>query len=266
MPFIQLKNAKYYYEEHGSGEDTIVLSHGLLWSGHLFHKQVDFFKSKYRVIIYDHRGQGKTEVTSDGYDMDTLYEDAVELIEKLSDKPVIFGGLSMGGFIGMRLAARRPDLIKKLILMETSCEPEPLENVGKYKTLNTVVKYIGIWAVVPNVIKIMFGQKFLTDVNRSEERKYWIQQLRNNNRTGITRAVMGVVERKSVEGEITSIKCPTLILVGDQDIATKPEKAKKIHSLIHNSKLIIVSGGGHSSSIEEPIAYNQAIKGFLLGI
>ncbi|MFY7910099.1 MAG: alpha/beta fold hydrolase, partial [Emticicia sp.] len=117
MPYIQLKNANYYYEEYGLGEETIVFSHGLLWSGHMFHKQVEYFKDRYRVITYDHRGQGKTEITADGYDMDTLYDDAAELIEKLVGKPVIFAGLSMGGFVGMRLAARRPDLIKKLILL-----------------------------------------------------------------------------------------------------------------------------------------------------
>ena len=152
MPYIQLNKVNYYYEEHGSGSDTIVLSHGLLWSGHMFHKQVAYFKSRYRVITYDHRGQGKTEVTENGYDMDTLYEDAVQLIEKLENKPVIFGGLSMGGFVGMRLAARRPDLIKKLILMETTADPEPIENVGKYKMLNNIVKYIGYWPVVSKVM------------------------------------------------------------------------------------------------------------------
>ena len=168
MPYILINEVNYYYEETGSGDETIIFSHGLLWSGHMFHKQVNYFKDKYRIITYDHRGQGKTEATADGYDMDNLYEDAVVLIEKLEGKPVIFAGLSMGGFVGMRLAARKPELIKKLILM-----------------------------------------------------------------------------------------------VGDQDVATKPEKARKIHSLIKNSKLVIFEGGGHTSSVEEPEIYNREIEKFL---
>ncbi len=264
MPFIQLKNANYYYEEQGSGEETIVFSHGLLWSGHMFHKQVAYFKDRYRVITYDHRGQGKTEITAEGYDMDTLYEDAVELIENLVGKPVIFAGLSMGGFVGMRLAARRPNLIKKLILLETTADPEPQENVGKYKTLNAIVKYIGFFPVVGSVMKIMFGKKFLNDPNRIEERKYWTQQLKSNNRKGITKAVDGVIYRKGIADELLKITCPTLIMVGDQDVATVPDKARKINSLIANSKLIIFEGGGHTSSVEEPKVYNTEIEKFIL--
>ena len=104
MPVIKINNCDYYYEEHGAGSETILFSHGLLWSGYLFHKQVAFFKRRYRVITYDHRGQGKSSVPKTGYDMDSLYEDVVLLIEHLKLGSVHFAGLSMGGFVGMRLA------------------------------------------------------------------------------------------------------------------------------------------------------------------
>ncbi|RYU95799.1 alpha/beta fold hydrolase [Emticicia agri] len=263
MPKTLINGVNYYYEETGSGDETIIFSHGLLWSGQMFHKQVAYFKNKYRVITYDHRGQGKTDAPTEGYDMDTLYEDAAVLIEKLVGKPVIFAGLSMGGFVGMRLAARKPDLIKKLILLETTADPEPAENVPKYKMLNTIVKYIGFFPVITKVMQIMFGKKFLTDPNRAEEKKYWVNQLKSNNRKGITKAVDGVIYRKGIAEEIHQINCPTLIMVGDQDVATKPEKAQKIHSLIKNSKLIIFEGGGHTSSVEEPEVYNREIEKFL---
>jgi pimeloyl-ACP methyl ester carboxylesterase len=264
MPYITINQVQYHYEEQGSGTETIVLAHGLLWSGHMFHKQMAYFKDRYRVITYDHRGQGQTAGTADGYDMDTLYEDAVQLIEQLVGKPVIFGGLSMGGFIGMRLAARRPDLIKKLILMETSADPEPVENHGKYKFLNGIVKYIGFAPVVSSMMKIMFGQKFLKDKARITEKQYWIQQLKNNNRQSITKAVEGVIQRKSIAEELHLVACPTLILVGDQDVATVPDKSRKINSLIKNSKLVIFMGGGHTSSVEEPEVYNHEIEVFLM--
>lgn len=263
MPYIQLSNAKYYYEEHGSGTETIVFSHGLLWSGHMFHKQVAALKDRYRVITYDHRGQGRSEVTASGYDMDTLSLDAAELIEKVVGGPVIFGGLSMGGFVGMRLAARHPALISKLILMETTADPEPQENVGKYKTLNWIVKNIGFWPVTGKIMQIMFGRSFLTDPARAEERRYWIKQLTSSNKTGMTRAVMGVVDRKGIADEAPNITCPTLILVGDEDVATVPAKSQRLHALIPHSKLVIIPRGGHTASVEEPAAYNREIEAFL---
>lgn len=260
MPFISINNCNYYYDSFGEGEETIVLSHGLLWSSKMFYKQVAFLKQNYRVIVYDHRGQGRSEVTKKGYDMDSLYEDAVQLIEQLELGKVHFGGLSMGGFVAMRIAARRPDLIKSLILMETSALDEP--NKTKYWFLNTIVKLFGVKAVQKPVMKIMFGKKFLTDKRRTAEKNLWIEKL-NNNKRSIVRAVSGVINRNAIDNELGEIRCPTLILVGTQDKATVPAMSEFIHNKIRNSKLTYIEGGGHTACIEEGEQYNGAIIGFL---
>ncbi len=260
MPIININKCNYYYEVHGNGTETIVLSHGLLWSGKMFYKQVAYFKSDYKVITYDHRGQGKSEVTQSGYDMDSLFSDAVEFLEKLNLKNTHFGGLSMGGFVAMRLASRRPDLVKSIILMETSALAEP--HVIKYKFLNAMVKLFGIKTVLKPVMNIMFGDKFLTDTERKEELTEWANELLNNNNR-IVRAVKGVIDRKAIDGELHKIICPTLILVGTQDKATVPEKSEFIHSKIKNSAIKYIQGGGHTACIEEPEQYNVEIEKFL---
>ncbi len=260
MPTIKINNCNYYYEVHGEGPETIVFSHGLLWSGYLFHKQVAYFKNRYRVITYDHRGQGKSEVTKTGYDMDSLYEDAALLIEHLQLGPVHFAGLSMGGFVAMRLAARRPDLLKSLILMETSAQPEP--NTLKYTFLTSVVKLLGVGVVAKPVMKIMFGDTFLQDASRKIEEIEFETELKKNKKT-IVKAVEGVIRRKGIENELVNIKCPTLIMVGDQDKATVPAKAEFIHQHIPQSILVYIINAGHSSSIEEPEQVNKAMDDFL---
>ncbi len=263
MPTIRINDCNYYYEIHGDGPETLVLAHGLLWSGHLFHKQLTHMKDRYRIVTYDHRGQGRSEVTSGGYDMDSLYEDAVALIETLGLGRVHFGGLSMGGFIGMRLAARRPDLLRSLILMETSAQPEP--NKFKYGVLNTIVKLFGVRSVTGPVMKIMFGEKFLNDPSRRQERDEWRAQL-HKNRKSIVRAVTGVLERKGMEEELGGIQCPTLILVGTQDNATTLAKAEFMHARIPGAILKYVEGAGHTACIEEAEVYNREIEAFLTSV
>jgi 3-oxoadipate enol-lactonase len=264
MSKIMINEVEYHYTDTLNGTETIVFSHGLLWSGFMFHKQEVFLKDRYRVITFDHRGQGKTSSPESGYDMDTLFEDAVKLIETLCpNQKVHFAGLSMGGFVGMRVAARRPELLKSLILMETSSDAEAPENIGKYRTLNTVMKWIGTWAVASKVMPIMFGQKFLNDATRSDERKIWEGQMKLGKSPGINRAVAGVIERNSIFEEIVKIKVPTLILVGTQDVATPPAKAERIHSQISGSQLVQIEGAGHTSTIEEPEQVNNAIDSFL---
>jgi len=75
--------------------------------------------------------------------------------------------------------------------------------------------------------------------------------------------VAGVINRQGVFRELKNIRVPTLIVVGDQDVATKPEKAHKLHQHITGSELVIIPGAGHTSSVEEPEAVNQAIRNFL---
>ena len=264
MPKITINQVEYHYTDTLSGNETIVFSHGLLWSGRMFYKQMAFLKDSYRVITYDHRGQGQTQATQSGYDMDTLADDAAALITALCpNQKIHFAGLSMGGFVAMRLAARRPELLKSVILMETSADAEPQENVGKYRTLNTVVKWLGTWAVVGKVMPIMFGQKFLNDPIRKTERVEWENQMKLCKAPGITKAVAGVIDRQPIYDELSKITLPTLIMVGTQDVATVPAKAERIHAQIKGSQMVYIEGGGHTSSIEEPEQVNAAIADFL---
>ncbi|MCA9073496.1 MAG: alpha/beta hydrolase [Planctomycetaceae bacterium] len=266
MPKLNVNGAELYYEEHGGGEETIVFSHGLLWSGLMFEKQVDALKDRYRCITYDHRGQGQSEVTRDGYDMDTLSEDAAALIEALGASPCHFLGLSMGGFVGMRLALRRPELLRSLILVETTADPEPQENIGKYRLLNFISRWLGMGLVAGKVEQIMFGQKFLTDPDRADERALWRQRAISNHRVGISRATNGVIDRQGVYDELDKITTPTLIIVGDQDVATVPAKSERMRDRIAGSQLKIIPGAGHTSSVEEPAAVNAAIEEFLASL
>ncbi len=245
--------------------ETLIFSHGLLWSGRMFAAQVEAFRHTYRVITYDHRGQGQSEVPATGYDMDTVYADAVALLTSLNLGPCHFAGLSMGGFVGMRLAARRPDLLRSLILLETTADSEPPENQGKYRLLNAVVRYVGVWAVVKPVIKIMFSQSFLTNPARAADQRTWVGELTKNKRT-IVRAVGGVIDRQGVRDELSAIALPTLILVGEEDVATVPEKARRIQEKIAGSKLVYIPRAGHSSTVEEPEAVNAAIRAFLASL
>lgn len=259
MPHIQLNSAKLFYIQEGQGEEVIVFSHGLLWSHKMFQSQIDFLKKDYTVIAYDHRGQGQSEVSSGPYDMDMLTIDAMELIDKMVGKPVHFVGLSMGGFVGMRLAARFPEKVKSLILLETSASPEPVENLPKYKLLTGIVKWFGIIPTVAGtVMKIMFAQSWLENPKNSDSYKKWIKELQSNKKT-ITKSVEAVIYRKGIEEEIRQIKSPTMIVVGDEDIATKPEKAKFIQMSIPNSVLHMVPRAGHSSCIEKPQEINRLI-------
>lgn len=263
MSKINVNGVDIFYTDQGNGEETIIFSHGLLWSHKMFVEQIEFLQSRFRVIAYDHRGQGQSEVKGP-FDMDTLADDAAELIKELCEGPVHFAGISMGGFIGMRLASRFPELIKSLVLMETSANSEPVENLPKYKTLNGIVKWFGVVPpVAGKVMKIMFAESWLNDPLNTEKIDFWKAELKVNKRS-ITGVVDGVIYRRGIENELGGITCPTMIIVGDEDVATTPVKAKFIQMSIPKSKLHRLPGAGHSSCIEKPKEINRLIGDWLI--
>lgn len=266
MPTLSINGARLYYEEQGQGPETLVFGHGLLWSGAMFRAQVEALQDRYRCITLDWRGQGRSEVTAGGYDMDSLTEDAAALIEHLNAAPCHYVGLSMGGFIGMRLAIRRPELLKSLTLMETSADPEPAQNVPRYRLLGWIGRLFGFRLTAGPVMAIMFGQEFIHDPARAEERRYWRERLIANDRVGILRALDGVINRQGVYDQLDRLALPTLIVVGDQDVATTPDKARRIHARIAGSQLVIIPGAGHSSSVEKPAMVTAALESFLAGL
>lgn len=163
----------------------------------------------------------------------------------------------------MRLAFRRPELLCSLTMIETSAEPEPTENRPRYRLLNFIARLFGIEVVIGRVMPIMFGRSFLSDRARASERAKWRKFIASNDRIGITRAVNGVINRKGVSEEIKQIDRPVLIIIGDQDVATVPEKSERMHAAIQGSKLVTIPNAGHYSTIEEPHAVNEAISVFL---
>jgi len=262
VPRLRVNGVDLYYESTGTGPETVVLSHGLLLSGDMFREQVRHLAPRYRVVVYDHRGQGRSEVAATGYDMDTLAADAAALVEALGAAPCHFVGVSMGGFVAMRLAARRPELLRSCVLMETSADPEAAENVPRYRMLNWAVRLLGARAVADKVMPIMFGKSFLADPARAELRAEWRGRFRALRRS-IHRSVTGVIERSGVYQELQGISVPTLVLVGEEDVATPPPRAERIQAAIRGSRLVRIPRAGHSSTIENPQAVNAALAGFL---
>lgn len=266
MPTIEVNGTSLYYEDTGPGStgETIVFSHGLLWGTELFEPQIAALRGRYRCIAWDHRGQGRSAPDPHRHciGIELVWQDAVAFLDALGVSNVHFAGLSMGGFVGMRVAARRPDLVRKLILIETSHEPEPTENVARYRLLTTVFKLVGSRLVGGRLAPIMLGKSILADATRKADVERFVKLM--TRRRDVWRAVNGVIDRAGIaRSELSRISAPTLVVVGDEDVATPLAKARQIVAAIAGARLVSIPRAGHSSTLEEPGAVTAAIESFL---
>ena len=242
---------------------SVVFGHGLLFSGHMFEAQIERLRTRYRCVAIDWRGQGKTPATSDGYDMDTLFEDAAAVIEGLDVGPVHYVGLSMGGFVGMRLAARRPELLRSLTLLDTSADPEDPDMAKQDRLLAKIYRVVGIRPLAGKVEKLMFGPTFLASADSKPDIDRWKAGVAAVDRPGLVKAILGVVDRSPVADELDKITLPTMIVVGEDDVATPVARSEAIAAGIQGSTLKKVAQCGHSSTVEQPVILADLIEEFL---
>jgi len=263
VPTAKVNRVELFYKESGHGPQTIVFSHGLLMDHSMFEAQRAAFEGRYRVIAYDHRGQGQSQDPGQGQDMDTLTADAAALIQALNAAPCHFVGLSMGGFVGMRLAARRPALVRSLTLMNTGPDREPWSNRLRYGLLAQLVRVVGTAPFTGTAVKALFGETTRRDPERKAMLAEWTAKLRGRPRN-VAQALTGVIKRHEVgPDELRSINCPTLVIAGEDDTSRPPKDSERLASFIPKARLVRIPGSGHSSSLEAPEAVTAAILDLL---
>lgn len=269
MGDMVIRGARLHVEDTGEGaadgvREVVLLSHGLLWNTNLFSPQVAALRCRYRCIAWDHRGQGRSEVPVDGDEItiEEVTADAIELIEQLDVAPCHFVGLSMGGFVGTRIASRRPELVRSLVLIDTTAEPEDPANVNRYRVLNLLARTIGVKAVLSRVVPIMAGATVLQDPTLADRRTHILDNLGANSRS-IYKAVNGVVRREGNVDELAAISCPVTILHGEEDAAISQERASCLVDGIPQATWVDVPKAGHSSTVENPDFVTAAITDHL---
>jgi 3-oxoadipate enol-lactonase len=261
VPTVKVNGVELFYKETGRGPETIVFSHGLLMDHTMFEAQRAAFEGRYRVIAYDHRGQGQSQDTGSGQDMETLTTDAADLILALDAAPCHFVGLSMGGFIGLRLAARRPVLVATLTLMNTGADKEPWPSRLRYGFLAQLVRLVGARPLAGVAVKALFGETTRQSAQQRPMLDEWNAKLRKRPRN-VAEALVAVIERREVTtDELRSIQCPTLIIAGEEDTERPASDSERMATFIPGAQLVRIPGAGHSIALEAPEAVIAAMQG-----
>ncbi|MEV6561430.1 alpha/beta fold hydrolase [Nocardia sp. NPDC051756] len=249
-----------------SDSPVIVFAHSLLFGSWMFRAQIEVLREHYRCIGIDWRGQGGTQPTRDGYDMDTLTTDAVGLIRALRLAPVHWVGIGMGGFVGQRVAARHGELVRSLTLLSTSAGSQDRSKVGRYTRLTWAVRLFGVDMVRGKVAKLLFGPAFLADPAAADTIAEWAERLDRIDSAGTRKAIRGAIGRTPADPEITAITAPTLVAVGVDDAVTPIADAWRLTELIPKARFEVIEKAGHCCVLEQPGVVTALVQSFLADI
>jgi 3-oxoadipate enol-lactonase len=251
LPTIDVNGTTLGYDDTGGPGPAILLSHSLFFDRHMFAAQVAGFGRRYRVVAYDHRGQGES-ARSRFVDMDTLAGDAAALITALDLGRVHVVGNSMGGFVALRLAARQPELVRSAVVLSSSADEEG--QVEDFRALLECARTAGVPETVDALLYLMFGDTTLA--GRIALRERWRRHFAALD-SDVLPAVEAVVCRKAVLGELLGCTVPMLVLSGAEDHAYGPPLSQRIADTAANAQHVTVRGAGHSLAVEQPDVVND---------
>ena len=263
MQKISVNGTALAYVERGQGAETVVFSHSFLVDHRHFDAQIEALSDRYRIIAFDHREHGQSARTDVDYSMDDLVADAAGLIEGVDAAPCHFVGLSTGGFVGLRLALRSPQLLKSLVLMDTSAEREPALKRIKYEAMFQVMRAFGFAPLMGSVMSLMFSPSTLSDPERRNEMDLWRERMRANDRHAIIRFGRAIFRRDDIVRDLPRIVTPTLVVVGADDRPQPPVRARRIAKGIPGAELAIIPNAGHLSTLDAPLAVTDVLIRFL---
>lgn len=273
MAFTNLNGARIYYEEHGEGF-PVVLAHSAgadhgMWLG-----QVEDFSPRYRLVLWDFRGHGQSEVTEDGYGVAQFVEDQLALMRHLGINRAHVGGLSLGGWVAWTFALKHPEATAGLILSDAAGLGEGISDGEKelrgrlyFQLLPEVAEKHGFETLTEILIRMGYSPGFL--VNNPEIVAMIRQSMQGRSGVGYNRAMKGCIKSLFEQGDpsiISSIQAPTLVLAGEDDVMTPVPTQKALADAIPGARLEIIPGAGHMSPMENPQLWNRLALEFLDGI
>ena len=238
------------------GGPTLMMSNSLGCTLQMWEPQMAALAKEFRVIRYDRRGHGKSNVPPGPYSMDRFGRDVLSILDDLNIEKTHWCGLSMGGMVGQWLGANAPQRFGKLILANTTCYyPDPTNWISRIKTVTEG----GIAAVADTVIAGWLTADFRERDPAATE--YMKAMLKASPQQGYL-ACCEALKTLDQRALLPKINNPTLVIAGRHDPATPLAAGEFIRSQIPKASLTILDAA-HISNVEQPHAFTDAVIGFL---
>lgn len=226
---------------------TLILLPGLLNDGRLWTHQAKALSSRLDILVAD--------LTQD----ETLAEMAERLLT-VAPPRFALAGLSMGGYVCMEIMRRAPERVERLALLDTTARPDTEEQTGRRNDAIAIAQAGGFDKIMPTMLPSLLSPASLTDTAITSLAKDMAKRVGKDAFIRQQTAIMG---RPDSRASLAAIRCPTLILCGDQDTVTPLDRHQEMAAAIPGARLEVVDKSGHLSPLEQPEAVTAALAAWL---
>lgn len=260
MTTTRIDGIQLAYDDVGMGP-PVVFIHGYPFNRSLWTEQTEALTSRFRVVTPDLRGFGESESSEGPVTMNRMAQDVAELLDHLEIDRAVIAGLSMGGYVALAFVKQFPSLVKALVLADTRAQADTEE--GKQARHQQAEKAMaeGMAGIADAMLPKLLTPETVS--KRPEVVKRVRDMMLKTKPQGAASALLGMAEREDHSEFISSIRVPTMILVGREDAITPVADSEKMQSKIATSHLVVIENAGHVSNLEQTEQFNFALLKFL---
>jgi pimeloyl-ACP methyl ester carboxylesterase len=246
-------------DDRGEGP-ALLCCHGSLMDRTMFRPQARALADDYRVVAYDARA--RTDRWQGPYDLSDLVEDCRVVMDAVGLDSAVLVGMSMGGFVAVRLALAYPERIDGLVLLDSTAEAYTEAEREEYAGLAEAVRNADRMplAVAETSADLMFSER--AHEHQSDLVKRWIDRWHTYPGGAVAAEIESWLTEPGVVEELDAVELPALAIHGEHDQSIPPERARRTIEAL-DGRMELVSGAGHPSNLERPGAVNSALREFL---
>lgn len=264
MPDLARPGVTLHYEARGRGPPLLLVA-GLASDALSWLTVAEPLASRFRTIAPDNRGVGRTLPQDVPVDVDTLADDCAALLDHLGIARADVLGHSMGGFVAQRLAVRRPDRVRRLVLVATG-ERAGEHNVERFFALADRLdagEDPRTW--FRSLFEAIFTRRFLSDAATVDMALRWAIEYPFPQSAAGFRRQCEALAAFDARADARAIAHPALVLSGREDILFPPERCAAFAAALPDARHTLVEGAAHAVHTEQPKAFVDAVAGFLGG-
>ena len=262
MPIKTINDIPLYYEQHGAGQDLILIG-GLTSDHQVWKSSVRLLSAHFRVLIFDNRGAGQSGAPDYPYTIEMMAKDTVDLMDSLNIKQAHMVGHSMGGAIAQQIALSRPEKINKLALV---CTRAKISAIGTMLfSMREQLQSMGMDdAFLANyVMPFLFSETFLQNKMNVTGFAHWTSKNPHPQTAIGYKNQLHASRSRDFTEELAKITLPSLVIAGTEDILVPLSYAKTFSDSLPNSQFVAISGCAHMPHVEKSREFLDILIPFL---
>jgi 3-oxoadipate enol-lactonase len=257
MAFLQTANFVLHYRTDGTmGKPVILFANSLgsdlrIWDG-----VVERLAAEYFLVRYDLRGHGLSEAPAPPYSVTDLAGDIVTILDELKIAQAIVCGVSVGGLIAQAIAVNYPERVRALVLSDTGAK---IATAEAWQQRIDKVRADGVASLVDMTMERWFAAGFRAR-SAADVRGYGLM-LRQTSADGYI-GTCAALRDGDLRRAVATIRQPTLVICGAEDVATPPALGRELASLIPGARFSLIEQAAHLPGVEQPVAVAERMMQF----